>query len=402
MPIGSVVRSDFFPGQLNRSLETSKASLSNGRSLLTMRPSVEEKLRMPHHGRCRICSRNGRFTKEHVPPRAARNSGTVIVSSPEALSHPKRVSMRPQHTSSSGIFLFSLCDRCNSKTGSRYGADYSSFIDRVVPHAVPANVNERVAIDLAGLHPLRIVKQAASMILSTSNPTSFNNHEFVSAPGRSKKDLEGIQIAYPETDRQREIYDQLRRFVRQRDSTDFPPDVRVYLFANVGRRIGFRTGIFTRINLTTKSAVFAIATGLYPIHWIFTFGPLDEGILEVSAWTNYGYKEPFTEAVAVPMRWLEGRYPLDFRSPQDLNVFNFIHSMEMEGFVPSIIDDKDRLLEDALFFARTLGKKTREGYLISSFPTGTFYESGPVNGWLPDGDRHDGIKILEFRLKSHN
>lgn len=366
-----------------------------------MKSSAEETLRKPHYGRCRICGRNGRFTKEHVPPKAARNSGIVIVSSPETRSHPERVSMRPQHESSNGIFLFSLCDRCNNKTGRHYGADYASFIDRVAPHAVPANVNESIAIDLAGLHPLRIVKQATSMMLSTSNPTSFSNHEYVSAPGKSKKDLEGIEIIYPEKDRQREIYEQLRRFAKQRDSTNFPPDVRIYLFASVGRRIGFRTGIFNRINLTAKSAVFAIATGLYPVHWIFTLdGQLDEGILEVTAWTKYGFKESSMQPVEMPMRWLEGHYPLDFRSPQDLNTFNFVHSMEMEGLVPSTIHDKDKLLEEALFFARTLGKRTSKGYLISTFSTGTFYEHGSVNGWLPDGDGNDGIKVIEFRLRS--
>ncbi|CAN5399739.1 hypothetical protein BH20ACI2_BH20ACI2_12780 [soil metagenome] len=83
-----------------------------------------------------------------------------------------------------------------------------------------------------------------------------------------------------------------------------------------------------------------MATGLYPLHWIFTFdGELNEGLLNVTDWTKYGYKEPFPETVQVPMRWLEGHYPLDFRSPQDLNTSNFINSMEMEGFVANMIED---------------------------------------------------------------
>ena len=309
--------------------------------------------------------------------------------------------MEPNRESSDGIYLFSLCDRCNNKTGGRYGADYSTLVQRVASRAVPANVNETVAIDVSGLHLLRIVKQATSMLLSTSNPTCFNAHEFVSAPGKGKKDLEGIHINYPDKGRQVEIYDQLRRFVRHRDSTDFPPDVRVYLFASVGRRVGFRTGIFARINLTTKSAVFTAVTGSYPLHWVFTFdGQLDEGILEVTNWTQCAYKESFTVPIDVPMRWLEGHYPLDFRSPQTLITSNFIHSMEMEGFVPSTIADKDTLLEEALFFARALGKRTGEGYLISPFSTGTFYECGQVNGWIPDGDVNAAVQILKHRLKS--
>ncbi|CAN5399780.1 hypothetical protein BH20ACI2_BH20ACI2_12790 [soil metagenome] len=104
--------------------------------------------------------------------------------------------MRSQYESSNGIFMYSLCDRCNNKTGNRYGADYSKFVEVVGSYAAPENVNESITIAAAGLHPLRIVKQATSMMLSTSSPTSFTNHEFVSAPGKSKKDLEGIEIRY--------------------------------------------------------------------------------------------------------------------------------------------------------------------------------------------------------------
>lgn len=307
--------------------------------------------------------------------------------------------MRPEYESSDGIFIFSLCDRCNNKTGHRYGASYSSFVELVATHATPNKVNTNVSIDFSALHPVRIVKQATSMMLSTSNPTGFTAHEFVSAPGRGKKGLEGIEINFPTKERQQELYDQLRRFVRLRDNHDFPSGVRIYLFASVGRRVGFSTGIFTRINLTTKSAVFAAATGLWPIHWIFTLdGKLDEGILEVTDWTRFGYKETFTQEVEIPMRWLEGHYPLDFRSPDNLYTANFINSMKFEGFVPSADISNQEILNEALFFARTLGKLTDEGYLISSFSTGTFYEFDGLNGWLEGADAKIAKRDLERRL----
>lgn len=307
--------------------------------------------------------------------------------------------MRPEYESSDGIFIFSLCDRCNNKTGHRYGGDYSSFVELVASHATPDNVNTSVAIDFSPLHPLRIVKQATSMMLSTSNPTEFTAHEFVSAPGRGKKDLEGIEINFPRKERQQELYEQLRHFVRLRDNNDLPSGVRIYLFASAGRRRGFSTGIFTRINLTTKSAVFAAATGLWPIHWIFTFdGKLDEGILDVTDWARFGYKETLTREVGIPMRWLEGHYPLDFRSPNDLYTANFINSMRFEGFVPSGNINSQELLSEALFFARTLGKLTVEGYLLSTFSTGTFYEFEDLNGWLEGADADMAKSDLEHRL----
>jgi hypothetical protein len=311
--------------------------------------------------------------------------------------------MRPQQESPDGIFIFSLCERCNNKTGARYGADYVSFVRLIGEHALEKNVNQDVSISFEGLHPLRIVKQATSMLLSTSEPTDFSNHEFVGAPGRSKRDLHGIDIRYPDKNHQQAVYEQLRRFVRQRDSNDFPDGVGIYLFASVGKRVGFRTGIFSSIDLSSRSVVFAAATGLWPVHWVFTLGSeLHKEILEVTEWTNYGYKDTFSNPVPVPMRWLEGHYPLDFRSPQDLLAYNFVHSMELEGFVPSTIEDKETLLEEALLFARTLAKRTAKGYLVSAFSTGTFYEYNEVNGWLPDGNEDAAIAVLEHRLGIHD
>lgn len=365
-----------------------------------MRPNIEETTRKPHYGRCRICSKYSRFTKEHVPPKSSGNRGGVIVLSPATDASGRRTSMLPCHESTDGIFLYSLCDRCNNKTGSRYGSDYSAFVDTVRVHANTQNVNQFVPIAVGHLHPLRIIKQATSMMLSTSQPTDFRGHEFVAAPGRTKKDLQGIEIVRPDVDRQREIFNELKAFVRRRDSNDFPKDVGVYLFASVSKRIGFRTGVFSRINLSSRTSVVAAATGLYPVHWIFTLGgELNENILDVTSWTGFGYKERFNKSLPVPMRWLEGHYPLDFRSPQDLLTSNFINSMKFEGFRPTSVIDRDRLLSEALFFARALGKLTQEGYTISEFSTGTFYEYGDINGWIENASTKVAIDVLTDRLR---
>jgi len=307
--------------------------------------------------------------------------------------------MHPEYESSDGIFLYSLCDRCNNKTGRHYGSDYSRFVDIVATHAVEANVNRNISISALNLHPLRIAKQATSMILSTSTPTDFGQHEYVGSPGKGRKDLEGIEINPPNKNSLLETYDKLRRFVRSRESNDFPSAVSIYLFASVGKRIGFSTGIFSQINLTDKSVVYAAATGLYPVHWIFTFDsrPHKE-MLNVTDWTSYGYNEPFRQQIQLPIRWLVGHYPTDFRSPQDINMANFIHSMRMEGFLHSNTDDKEKLLEDAFFFARTLGKRTSEGFLISKFSTGIFYEYGHLNGWIPDKGEEEAVSLIRSHL----
>ncbi len=307
--------------------------------------------------------------------------------------------MQPEFESTNGIFRYSLCDRCNNKTGYRYSNDYATRAGLIRPHAIDTNANETVSIDVSKIHPLRIIKQATLMMLSTSTPTDFAHHQFVSAPNRDRRDLAGIDINYPTKNWLVKAFQDLRLFVRQRDNTTFPHGVRVYLFVGVGRRIGFSTGIFSQVDLDARSVFFGAATGLYPLHWIFAFDsqPHRE-MLDVTEWSSYGYKERFRADIEVPIRWLVGHYPTDFRSPQDLTTFHFIHSMEFEGFVPSTSDDRDILLGEALFFARTLAKRTDKGHLISRFSTGTFYESGSVNGWLPNGNAEDARQVLESRL----
>lgn len=365
------------------------------------RPPIEETLKKPHYGRCRICKRYSRFTKEHVPPEKAINQGPVVVFSHQTRPGTNRVSMRPSHESADGVFLYSLCKRCNNQTGNRYGSDYSEFIRAVDPYAVPKNANEIVQISFPTLHPLRIIKQVTSMILSTSAPTDFRRHELVGAPGRAKSDLAGIDLVAPSKDEQCEIFEKLRLFVKRRDSNDFPKEVRVYLFAGVGRRIGFQTGIFFRLDLDTRRAFVAIVTGLYPVHWIFTIGDgFKEDLTDVTDWTEYSYKQPLKDDIEIPIRWFSGHTPLDFRSPQDLLTSNFINSMKFEGFIPSPGISKEELLNEAIYFARVLGRVTPEGYVISNFECGTFYEFDGLNGWLEGATRHEAIKELEARVRA--
>jgi hypothetical protein len=307
--------------------------------------------------------------------------------------------MRPSHESDGGVFLFSLCERCNNQTGNRYGSDYVRLVRALEPFAVAENANTTKHIQLEDLHPLRVIKQATSMLLSTSKPTDFRNHTPIGAPGRSQRDLEGIELSPPSKAEQLAIFEELRLFVKRRDTNDFSTQVRAYIFVGVGRRIGFRTGIFYRCDLDTKRSYVVIATGMYPLHWIFTIGSdLPDRLLEVTEWSMYSYKQRLEKPIEIPIRWLAGHHPLDFRSPQDLYASNFINSMKFEGYVPTPNTTKEEQLAEALYFARVLGTLTREGYTITTFSSGTFYEFEHLNGWLEHGTPEDALQLLEYRL----
>lgn len=237
------------------------------------------------------------------------------------------------------------------------------------------------------------------MMLSTSHPTDYRDHQHVGAPGGSKNSLNGIAPPSLSKEDQLRIFEELRLFVKRRDSNNFPLGVRAFLFAGVGRPIGFTTGVFARADLDTRTSFVAVATGLFPLHWVFTLeGVFNEPILEVTNWAGYGYKQELDGNIDIPVKWFVGHTPLDFRSPQDVNTWHFINSMKFEGFVPSPDADRQTLLDEATCFAKVLGKTNAKGFIINRFEDGVFYDFDGINGWLRSGSPRDAIMVLEARL----
>ena len=241
------------------------------------------------------------------------------------------------------------------------------------------------------------------MILSTSEPTSFLNHQFVVAPGINPSSIQEIVINNPEKLHLWNVYKELRNFVRRRDLTGLPSSVRLYAFANVNHGGGFRTGIFSSIKLSSKKVSFAVVTGLHPILWALVLdGDIDERLLDVTDWANFQYKQKKTIEVAMPFYWLLGKFPLDFRNPRELYEQGFVNTMIQEGLIFSDNLSNKQKLQEAIYFARVLGKTTKEGYLISKFESCIFYEFGEINGWLENATVEQTKQFIKWRLEQEN
>ena len=367
-----------------------------------VRPSIEITRRKKRYGRCRICLKFKELTKEHVPPERAFNDQAYYLHYVDEMDKADRIQWESREENTNGIYLFTLCSKCNNQTGYRYGRDYVGFVRTVEPFVRPENANQTVGVAMADFFPLRVVKQAISMILSTSQPTSFDQHKIVGAPGTQRSSLSGIEINLPDKPALSRIYDELRLFVRYRDRTELPNSVKLYVFAGIGP-IGFRTGVFFWADIVKKSGVCAAVTGFTPIHWVLVFdGDLSDQLLDVTEWSNYAFKDRCTKTVQMPCYWFVGKYPLDFRSPEELYESNFRNSMKFEGFIPTYGITKQEATTEAVFFARTLGKVTKEGYLISQFTSGVYYEAKEINGWLPSATVEDTMELIKWRLESES
>lgn len=81
-------------------------------------------------GRCRLCGRERKLTKEHVPPKASGNMKTARSHSiDDWLQRTHNDDMSGGKHEQGGVFGYTLCGSCNSYTGAHYGAEYGRWAD---------------------------------------------------------------------------------------------------------------------------------------------------------------------------------------------------------------------------------------------------------------------------------
>lgn len=364
----------------------------------------DELLKKKRYGRCRICQKFGRLTKEHVPPASAFNDRGYLQYYVSKIDEAQRVVWALREVNERGIYLFTLCERCNNTTGGLYGADYMKFVQAFTAKSIPANAESEIDGTISDFSPLRVIKQVVSMVLSTSEATSFRRdyeafrNPFIdsnsSIPAGFGSNPASLDLAA--------IYEQLRSFVLDRDATGLPKGVRLYAHAVANEGSAIRTGVAIQGNLSTQELRFLAVVGLWPIHWVLLFhgNDLDKELLNLTDWSKKNLKTKETVALSIPCHWVIGKYPLDFRSPSEFNMDRFIGLMRWEGFVPDEASNRENGFEEAISFARIRGKWTKEGYLMTVFGSGTYYEAYGRRGWLEGHDLDQARNEVKRMLAS--
>jgi hypothetical protein len=239
------------------------------------------------------------------------------------------------------------------------------------------------------------------MILSTSNPESFSGYEAVRSPLSQMHIPHSLDFlgAPPDLSHLRVIYDELRTFVKKRDTKGLPPSVRLYVYAIVNPGSGVRTGILANASLSARKVFWGIVVSLWPIHWLLTLeGEPDLQLLDISEWANEDYKTKRTLTVAMPCRWTFAKYPLDFRSPEKYRRDGFIARMAYEGYIPEAGAGEDQNFAGAVAFARRRGTLTPDGIFLKQFATGTYAEYRGAQVWFEGKRRNEVREYLKARI----
>jgi hypothetical protein len=127
---------------------------------------------MPAIGTCCICGTDSPLSFEHVRPRAAFNDRRIFEADMPKLMGAGGNLFKKELDGAwaqRGAGKFSLCESCNSNTGSWYGPAYVEW----ALQAARLTAASRSTLSMAypyTIFPLRVVKQVVTMFFSACGP----------------------------------------------------------------------------------------------------------------------------------------------------------------------------------------------------------------------------------------
>lgn len=236
-------------------------------------------------GICHLCGAFGPLSFEHVPPRAAFNDRPVLLQTIEqAMEHGLSNVGRRGRVSQRGAGGYTLCGRCNNKTGRWYGSRFAAWCHQGL-ETLARTEGKPSLVYLHYLLPLAILKQVVTMFFSVNSEWFREKHP----------DLEAF------------VLDKERRFLS--------PHYRFFVyyhFQGAGRRAGVSGWLDMEGGRTRLLSELAFP----PFGYVMTFG--DEAphaeMFEITHFARYGYQEFAVTEVKLPL--LETHLPLpgDYRT----------------------------------------------------------------------------------------
>ena len=136
---------------------------------------------MSKKGRCHLCGRNGKLSKEHLPPEAVGNNVTTIRADiRQALSsYPERLPDGP--AVAGGFWKYSLCeghDGCNEFLGRTYIPAFREWCCANID-VIRSAGGRPTLINLLRLKPLRVLKQIVGMFASVHDENFSDTHPYL-------------------------------------------------------------------------------------------------------------------------------------------------------------------------------------------------------------------------------
>ena len=261
---------------------------------------------------CHICGKHTKLSFEHVPPEAAFNDCPVVGKHIVDLINkdPEYYFDENGHKSQRGAGAYTLCEQCNSDTGSWYGDAFANFASQslnILQHAEGYSILHRLYC-LFHIYPLRVIKQIITMFFSVNDDLFGDNH--------------------PE----------LVKFILNKNERYLSPDFRILVYFNSSPRGRYIGGVSMtkmspdEINMNTlenlqrkiesehvKSRLLS-EIAFPPLGYVMSFNSeqLDKQLYDISFFTKYRYDDCRSIPLKLPVFPVHTWFPADYRSPEQV------------------------------------------------------------------------------------
>jgi hypothetical protein len=272
---------------------------------------------------CWLCNKFGPLTKEHIPPESAFNDCPLLLMKVDERSiQSGAVGWIPKQRFGRGMYVRSVCQRCNNRCGSKYGGAYVDLIRRIAERI--GDVQEfHTASILAVKRPLAILKQVLFQFVSANGPGFVRANDWV-AP-----------------------------FVKNPINQSIPQDIGIYLFASNSRG-GRTTGVSSHIDLNRNQLNVVAEFTFWPLGTVISFGHLSHpGLAPIHHWVQYPFDYKGSVDLHLPVNPIYSSYPLDFRPPAQVSSGSTNTSSNIK--VPSEEDGR-RMIQETIRRSGSDGK----------------------------------------------
>ena len=194
---------------------------------------------------------------------------------------------------------YTLCERCNSLTGHWYGPEFVKWTYRAA-EVIAASGGKPTLYHLYHIHPLRVIKQIATMFFSVNS------------------------------DRFHEAHPELVEFVLNKERRYLPPQYQFYVYYNYVGQLRSQS-VAGKFNVYTGvKEVFSEIT-YPPFGYVLSFDsqPPSDKLEDITYFANYGYDDFRSIQLRPPVLPTHILLPGDYRS--DSEIFEQIARSELQS-----------------------------------------------------------------------
>lgn len=285
-----------------------------------------------HSGYCALCLEyKDKLTFEHIPPRSSGNNSRAKIYNGQELIGSNKLpwdfSEMHYENAQQGAGKYSLCKKCNNKTGRWYGAAYSQFAQQIKETFETrfSHLIQTGEINIKNVYPLQVIKQIFSMFCSANPPTDdHTNYKPVVYPFSTQiltSPIQKLILAQYNLVNAEYWIDDLRKVVLDKERTGLNYGrFKICMYFTLSPLLKIN-GISESLNLNHHDPVSVSEIVTYPVGFLLILNPnnaISYPGIDITHWADYAYTDCTSISLPLCMYPVNSWIPIDFRSREEI------------------------------------------------------------------------------------